>query len=104
MDYTPLWAQRLGLYSTPYDVTAGAPDNHASLDGISVGSLLCSELDQADLGRQTAATSSLIIAAGSEAMFVDDVASEFSVRAAQFRAAENHVPVVRGNMLGPSVI
>lgn len=104
MDYTPEWAQRIGLYSTPYDATPGAPDNHASLNGIPVGSLLCSELDRADLARRTAATSSLIIAAGSEAMFVDDIASEFSVRAAQFRAAENHVPVVRGNMLGPSVI
>lgn len=102
MDYTPAWAQRIGFFSTPFDVVPGAPDNNLVLGGIEVGDLMCSELQSAGLARGEARRAPLIIAVGSEAMFEDDVASSFSLRAAQLRAAENDVPVVRGNILGPS--
>ena len=104
MDYTPAWAQRIGLYSTPFDVVAGASDDLPMLGDIPLGSLLCSELHSAALARSDARRSPLLIAVGSEAMFVDEVASNFSLKAAQLRAAENNVPVVRGNILGPSAI
>ena len=104
MDYTPGWAQRLGLFSTPFDVVPGTPDNHLALDGVPLGSLMCSELHNTALARSEARSVPLIIAVGSEAMFEDDIASSFSLKAAQLRAAENDVPVVRGNILGPSGI
>lgn len=104
MDYTPGWAAHIGLYSTPFDIVPGAPDNRLVLDGQPLGDLMCSELHNASLARSEARQAPLIIGVGSEAMFLDDVASSFSLRAAQLRAAENDVPVVRGNILGPSGI
>lgn len=104
MDYTPAWAARIGLFSTPFDEVAGAPENGLTLLGQPLGDLMCSELHDTALARQEARRAPLIIAVGSEAMFLDDVASEFSLKAAQLRAAENDVPVVRGNILGPSGI
>jgi len=104
MDYTPQWAQRIGFFTTPFDSAAGIPDNHAEFAGVPIGGLLCSELDQPDLARGEAFFAPLIIAVGSEAMFDSPVASEYSLKAAQFRAAENNVPVIRGNLLGPSGI
>lgn len=103
MDYTPYWAQRIGLYSTPFDVSAG-DDNLPVLNGMPLGALVCSEVHNTALARADARRAPLIIAVGSEAMFVDDVASNFSLKAAQLRAAENNTPVVRGNVLGPSAI
>jgi len=104
MDYTPQWAQHIGLFSTPFDVVPGAPDNRLVLDGVSLGDLMCSELHSPALARSEVKRAPLIIAVGSEAMFQDDVASAFSLKAAQLRAAENDIPVVRGNILGPSGI
>ncbi|MEK7109206.1 MAG: hypothetical protein AAB919_02110 [Patescibacteria group bacterium] len=104
MDYTPRWAQKFGLFSTPFDVTPGTPDNRLVLDGVPLGDLMCSELHHTSLARSEARRAPLIIAVGSEAMFEDDVASAFSLKAAQLRAAENDLPVVRGNILGPSGI
>jgi len=104
LDYTPRWAQRIGLYSTPYDITPGAGTNSASLNGFAVGSLMCSELHDASLARTEGMRSSLLLAVGSEAMFADDVASNFALRAAQYRAVENGMSVIRGNLLGPSAI
>lgn len=104
MDYTPQWARNIGFFSTPFDVVAGGSDNSLTIKGIVLGDLLCSELQQPTLGRREATRAPLIIAVGSEAMFVDSVASEFMLRAAQFRAVENNIPVIRGNILGPSGI
>lgn len=104
MDYTPRWAQEAGLFSTPFDVVAGENDNHISVHGVALGDLMCSELHDSSLARDEARRVPLIVAVGSEAMFEDDVASSFSLRAAQLRAIENNVPVVRGNILGPSGI
>jgi apolipoprotein N-acyltransferase len=102
MDYTPLWAQRLGFYSTPFDVASGAPDAPVEVEGVRMGNLLCSELHDASLGVRDAREGRVLLAVGSEAMFIDAVASNFALRAAQYRAAETGVPVVRGNLLGPS--
>lgn len=104
IDYTPLWAQKLGFYTTQVDMTPGDAGQAISPDGIAVGAMLCSEIHKQDLARGESARSSLIISAGSEAIFVDDVASEFSLKAAQFRAVENNIPVIRANLIGPSAI
>ncbi|MBI2004572.1 hypothetical protein HYS79_00205 [Patescibacteria group bacterium] len=103
MDYTPNWARSIGLYSMPFDISVGksAP---VMVGGVSIGGLVCSEVHRASRARAEAASASIIVAIGSEAMFADGVASEFSVRAAQYRAVENDIPVVRAALLGPSAI
>jgi apolipoprotein N-acyltransferase len=46
----------------------------------------------------------LVIAVGSDAMFPGPLSGNFALAAARLRAAENGVPVVRGNLEGPSAI
>jgi apolipoprotein N-acyltransferase len=104
IDYTPQWAQRLGFYTTPYDARVGPEVQPLAVHGIRAGALLCSEIHRQDLVRSEAVLSPLIISAGSEAIFLDDVASHFSLEAAQYRAVENNIPVIRANLLGPSGI
>lgn len=103
IDYTPQWAQKLGFYTTQIDMTAGESGT-VLIGGISASALLCSEIHQQDLSRGDARNSLLLVSSGSEAIFVDGVASEYSLKAAQFRAAESNLPAVRANVLGPSAI
>ncbi len=102
LDYTPQWAQKLGLYSTQVDMTAGPAEQPLVVAGIKVGALLCSEVQKQDFVRAESGHSLLIISAGSEAVFFDDIASRYSLIAAQYRAAESGLPVIRANLLGPS--
>ncbi|HVU80341.1 MAG TPA: nitrilase-related carbon-nitrogen hydrolase [Candidatus Paceibacterota bacterium] len=105
MDYEPAWARSVGLYSMPFDVAAGpAEAGVARVGGVAIGGLVCSEVHRQGRARAEAAGARILIAAGSEAMFQDDGTSRFSLRAAQYRAAENNVPVVRASLLGPSAI
>lgn len=101
IDYTPAWAQKLNFYSTSVDFTAGEEET-VQIPGASIGALLCSEIQRQDFARSLSGKVPLIVSAGSEAIFVDELASDFSLKAAQFRAAENNVPVIRSNILGPS--
>ena len=103
IDYTPQWAQRLGFYTTQVDMSTGE-DFPLTVAGIRAGAMLCSEIHKQSLARADAHDSLLLISAGSEAVFVDGVASEYSLKAAQFRAAETNLPAVRANILGPSAI
>lgn len=103
IDFTPQWAQRIGFFTTQIDVTAGTHER-ARLQELPIGAMLCSEIHRQPLARADAKNSLLLISAGSEAIFVDGVASEYSLKAAQFRAAENNLPAVRANVLGPSAV
>ena len=85
-------------------MTAGAPDQQIVLGGVRAGGLLCSEVQRQDLAARESGRSMLIISAGSEAVFIDDVASAYSLKAAQYRAAESGLPTIRANVLGPSGI
>ena len=102
-DYAPRWARYSGFYSAPFDVVPGGGGG-ALVGPVSLGGVVCSEIHRPSRAREEARRSSLIIAAGSEAMFEDDVASRFSLQAARYRAAENNVPIVRASLLGPSAI
>lgn len=105
MDYEPTWARKADLYSMPFDVISGPPNAApVAVGGVFVGGLVCSEVHRETRGREEAASAGILIAAGSEAMFQDDITSLFSLRAAQYRAVENNVPVVRASLLGPSAI
>lgn len=103
-DYTPRWAQNLGLFSTPFDTIAGDNDGIVSLPEGVFGNILCSEVNTQKLAREDARKVSLLFSLGSEAAFADDVASAFTLANARFRAVENGVFVVRGNRFGPSAI
>lgn len=103
IDYTPQWAQRIGFYSTQIDEAPGE-GGKVALGSVRAAPLLCSEIHQQGHARTDAFGADFIVSAGSEAIFVDGVASEYSLKAAQFRAAESDVPAVRANTLGPSAI
>lgn len=103
IDYTPRFAQRLGFYTTQIDEAPGA-DSPLTIAGVPAEAMLCSEIHKQSLAREGAGRARMLISAGSEAIFVDDVASEYSLKAAQFRAAETRLPSVRANLLGPSAI
>lgn len=101
-DYTPRWAARKGFYTTPFDVKTGSIVGPVSLEGYSVGNLICSEVGDKELARDDARIASFIIAGGSDAMFYGDVAGRINLINAQYRAAENNIPIIRANRLGPS--
>jgi apolipoprotein N-acyltransferase len=103
-DYTPAWLRALGVEKSAYAITPGALGNRASVAGGPVGSLICSELHQTALARAVAKDMPLVIAVGSDAMFPGPLSGNFALAAARLRAAENGVPVVRGNLEGPSAI
>lgn len=104
LDYTPMWSQDLGLYTTPYDATGG--DNTAPLDigGIAVGQLICSEVIGPASAHENSVGSNVLFSVGSEAMFSSSIASEINLQNARLRAVETGRPVVRANKFGPSAI
>ena len=104
IDYTPQWAARLGFFTTPVDAMPGPEEQSLFVDGVHIGAALCSEIQDQSLVRQDVQHARLIISAGSEAILDDDEASTYSLKAAQYRAAENNIPVIRANILGPSGI
>jgi apolipoprotein N-acyltransferase len=105
MDYTPSWAQSIGFFSTPVDMAPGESGQVVAAAGEPFGALICSEVNDAGLAREVAASGvGAMISVGSEAMFVDDVAGRFNLASARFRAAENGVPVIRASKFGPSAI
>lgn len=103
-DYTPSWAAKKGFYTTPFDVKTSSISDSVLLGDYSVGNLICSEVGDRELARGDARTTSFIIAGGSDAMFTGDVAGRINLINAQYRAAENNIPVIRANRLGPSAI
>lgn len=103
MDYTPQWAQRVGLYSTVVDEIPGDSQQQAfELDGARIANAVCSEINSAQTIRNNARHANLLFSIGSDAMFSDSFAAEFDLASAQFRAAENNTAIVRANRFGPS--
>lgn len=104
MDYTPDFAKRIGLYSTPFDASAGLIDQKISFGNLKISNLLCSEVDKSTLAKKDSKWANILLAIGSEAIFTDSIASNFHIIISQFRAAENNRPLIRANRLGPSAI
>ena len=105
MDYTPQWSQKVGIFSTPFDVSPGEDNQTINLNGIVTGNLLCSEVSKQELARKDSLSGvDIFFAIGSEAMFKDSVAGQINIISAQFRAIENNHPIVRANKFGPSAI
>lgn len=104
MDYTPDFTKRIGLYSTPFDASAGSMSQKISFGNLKISNLLCSEVDKSTLATKDSKWANMLLAIGSEAMFSDSIASNFHIIISQFRAAENNLPIIRANRLGPSAI
>ena len=103
-DYTPKWSKNFGLYTTPYDATAGNNTSPVYIGDIAIGNLVCSEIIGPQIIKENGVSSDIIFSVGSEAMFSNQLASEFNLLNAQFRAVESGQPVVRANKFGPSAI
>lgn len=103
-DYVPEWAKKIGMYSLPYDGTAGTGNGSVVVDGVSYGNLVCSEVVFRKASYSNAQEAQVLLAIGSEALFSHRLPSEFNYMNAQFRATELGIPVVRANRFGPSAV
>ncbi|MFT7507201.1 MAG: apolipoprotein N-acyltransferase [Acidimicrobiales bacterium] len=104
-DYNPAWAEKIGITSLPYNATPGTLSTSGTTIGsIRVGSLVCSEVTNEHIAKENAVYADVIFAIGSEAMFNNEIASEYNHLNAQLRASEIHVPVIRSNKFGPSAV
>ena len=107
-DYTPRWAGRLGIYSTPYDGTAGTSTSPITIGkaviGNLVGNLVCSEVSRPDSARENGKDADVLFAIGSEAMFTGPLASEFNLLNTQLRAVESGRYIIRANKFGSSAL
>lgn len=102
MDYTPRWSADHGVYSTPYDGTAGTSTTPIAIGTIAVGNLVCSEVSRTDSARENGREADILFAIGSEAMFTNPAPNEFNLMNAQLRATETGRAVIRANKFGPS--
>jgi apolipoprotein N-acyltransferase len=104
MDYTPIWAQSVGIYSTPFDATAGTSTNPVKINDVTVGGLVCSEVTSSALSQENGSDADMVFAIGSEAMFTNPLAGEFNLLNTQLRATETRRPFIRANKFGPSAL
>lgn len=104
MDYTPNFSKKIGLYTTPFDAKAGPINQKIELNGFKIGNLICSEIYKPIISKMDSRWANILLALGSEAIFVDDIAGNFNIIVSQFRAAENNLPIIRGSRFGPSAI
>ena len=103
-DYTPQWAQKLGIYSTPIDGTAGTSISPINIGKAVIGNLVCSEISRPESGRENGKNADVLFAIGSEAMFTSPLASEFNLLNAQLRATESGRYIIRANKFGSSAL
>ncbi len=104
IDFTPISVQKLGVYTTPVDYIPGERDQIADIGGIKIGNLICSELNLSSLASYDAAGADIIFAIGSSAIFRDNIMGDRNLILAQFRAAENNIPIIRSDRKGPSAV
>lgn len=103
-DYTPQWAARFGIYSTPIDGTAGTSTAPISVGKAIIGNLICSEVSRPGTAQENGKIADVIFAIGSEAMFINSFSNEFNLLNAQLRAVESGRAVIRANKFGPSAL
>ena len=102
MDYTPMWARPIELSSMSFDVSPAPVHQTVLIEDTRVGGLVCSEAHRPNLARTEANKSNLILAATSDAMFIDDGVGLYTLASARYRAIENNVPVIRASLMGTS--
>ncbi|HVZ76048.1 MAG TPA: nitrilase-related carbon-nitrogen hydrolase [Candidatus Paceibacterota bacterium] len=104
MEYTPSFAH-FGFGPTPAPISPGSGSGLTTLpSGIVASNLQCSEVHLSTLARTDAMSAQVFLDAGFEWVLPGDVGEEYSLEAAQYRAAENNIPAVRAVIEGPSAI
>ncbi len=103
-DYMPSWTRLFKLENNRYTVTPGPEVQSLHIAGEEISGLICSELHQDELARTTAKEVGVIVAVGSDAMFPGPIGGTYSLATARYVAASNGVPVIRGNIHGPSAL
>jgi apolipoprotein N-acyltransferase len=103
-DYTPKWALDAGIVSLPYDGTPGVNNEPFIFEGLSIGSLICSEIGDAAATENSATGNDMIFSLGSETMFSHEIPGEYNARQAQLSAVKHRMPIIRANKFGPSVV
>jgi len=103
-DYTPLWAQNIGLNSTPIDATPGIDTAPVIIGDFVIGNAICSEITNADHIAKQLDQSDLLLSIGSEAMFSNEIPSTFNATKARLYATQHRKVVIRATRSGPSVV
>ena len=104
LDYTPQGAQRLGLFTTPFDITPAEDRRQTEIGEVRFSNLVCSEVFESPLSRGDYHTNFSLSIGTAAAIFGNGVVGEVNLISAQFRAAENNRPIVRSDRLGPSAM
>ncbi len=92
------------LAPTHAPVVPGQGSGTAQVLGVPLGGLICSELHQPGIAAARAAEAPILLAVGTDAMAQNAILGNASLAAAQYRAAEQGVPVIRSSIMGPSAI
>jgi apolipoprotein N-acyltransferase len=97
--------QKQALHLFDYEYSAG-PSRPAPVvvNGTPVGSLACSELVRNEVASSQVKGAQILLSMGSELAFLDSTLGDFSVKAAQYRAVEYNIAVVRADGQGPSAL
>jgi apolipoprotein N-acyltransferase len=103
-DYTPLWAQNIGLNSTPIDATPGLDTVPVTIGNLVIGNAICSEITNAGHMAEQMDQSDLLLTIGSEAMFSNEIPSTFNATKARLYAIQHQKTVIRATRSGPSVV
>jgi len=102
-EYTPTFAH-FGFGPTPAPISPGNTGGVTPIDGLFVSDLQCSEIHLASLARSDAQEADLFLNIGLEWIFPGDLGEQYSLEAAQYRAAENNIPGIRATIEGPSAL
>ena len=100
-EYTPTFAH-FGFGPYPVPVAPGNGSGLTTVDGFTIADLQCSEVHLASLARAGAASAQLFLAIGLEWIFPGPMGEVYSLKAAQYRAAENNIFAIRATAEGPS--
>jgi apolipoprotein N-acyltransferase len=103
-DYMPGWVKAIGFTESPYSYLPGSNENQATVQNMRVGGLICSEVEQQSLARYDTTRSAFLVSVGTDAIFPGSISGNYSLVSARFRAAENNIAVIRGNIIGPSAV
>lgn len=104
IDYTPEFSKKIGLYTVPINAMPGPRSQISKIGDLNFNNLICSEITNSGLAMENAGKTNIIFSPGSEAIFRGDTMGNVDLVSAQFRAAENHSPLIRANRFGPSAI
>jgi len=103
-DYTPVWAQNIGLNSTPIDATVGIDTAPITIKNVLFGHAICSEITRTDHIAQQLEQADVLLTIGSEAMFSNEVPSTFNATKAKLYAIQHNKTIIRATRTGPSVV